>query len=215
MSAYNETKALADVLVRGANGRDLKTVALRPSLVLGEGDRSFVPAMLGQPNNVQIGDGRNRMCVVAAGECARAHVLAAEKLLREYEAGGDGEGGGVGGEAFNIRGGDAPRFFDLCRELWGMEGRPISEEKVWKLNPAFMLGMAKVVEGVFWLVTLGQRKPEVINTMVVLHATSEHTYDGAKARDVLGFESIGEGAAKKALRDSVAWEMGRRKGEKN
>lgn len=120
MDGYNETKAIAEKMVLDSNDFQggLLTVALRPAGIFGPGDRQLIPglrnvARLGQ-SKFQIGDNNNLFDWTYAGNVADAHVLAAEKLLKDPSK--------VGGEAFFITN-DAPSFFwTLARTVWKADG---------------------------------------------------------------------------------------------
>ncbi|KAL7408899.1 3-beta hydroxysteroid dehydrogenase/isomerase family-domain-containing protein [Mrakia frigida] len=85
MDAYNETKARAEALVLGANGRDgLMTCALRPAGIFGPGDRQlisgFASVLTNKQTGWQIGDNNNLFDWTYVGNVAHAHILAADRL---------------------------------------------------------------------------------------------------------------------------------------
>ncbi|KAI0763611.1 C-3 sterol dehydrogenase [Trametes elegans] len=85
MDPYNESKAKAEQIVLEANGKGgLYTVALRPAGIFGPGDRQFVAGLFqvwerGQ-SHIQVGDNTNLFDWTYVGNCAYAHLLAADKL---------------------------------------------------------------------------------------------------------------------------------------
>lgn len=89
---YSATKAIAERLVRAANGVDgLLTVSLRPHLIVGSGDRHLVPrivARAGTGRVPQIGDGTNLVDLTYVQDAARAHLLAADALAPGSPAAG-------------------------------------------------------------------------------------------------------------------------------
>ena len=52
-TSYKISKSAADTFVLEANCEKLRTVSLRLSLVIGEGDNSLVPLWMDAPTNVQ------------------------------------------------------------------------------------------------------------------------------------------------------------------
>ncbi|KAH9846100.1 C-3 sterol dehydrogenase [Lenzites betulinus] len=86
MDPYNESKAKAEEIVLAANGQGgLYTVALRPAGIFGPGDRQFLAGLFqawqrGQ-SHIQVGDNTNLFDWTYVGNCAYAHLLAADKLM--------------------------------------------------------------------------------------------------------------------------------------
>ncbi|KAM5533594.1 hypothetical protein V8D89_012707 [Ganoderma adspersum] len=90
MDPYNESKAKAEEIVLAANGKGgLYTVALRPAGIFGPGDRQFVAGLFqtwqrGQ-SHIQVGDNTNLFDWTYVGNCAYAHLLAADRLIPHSE----------------------------------------------------------------------------------------------------------------------------------
>jgi nucleoside-diphosphate-sugar epimerase len=85
--AYPTSKAAAERLVAEANGRELKTVSLRPHLVWGPGDRNVVPRVLALARRRKlkiVGAGRNLVDCTHITNVVDAHLLA-ERALRESQ----------------------------------------------------------------------------------------------------------------------------------
>ncbi|KII88242.1 hypothetical protein PLICRDRAFT_91995 [Plicaturopsis crispa FD-325 SS-3] len=86
MDAYNESKAKAEEMVINSNGQGgLLTVALRPAGIFGPGDRQVMHGLYqvyerGQ-THFQIGDNTNLFDWTYVTNVARAHLLAADKLV--------------------------------------------------------------------------------------------------------------------------------------
>jgi len=88
IDAYVETKGVAEKIVLDANGKSgLKTVALRPAGIIGEGDRQVIPGILqvlkDGRSNFQIGDNTNLFDATYVGNVVKAHLLAADRLSDE------------------------------------------------------------------------------------------------------------------------------------
>ena len=82
-AAYPETKAAAERLVLAADGEDLSTVALRPHLVWGPGDRTLVPNIVERARSGQlrlVGDGSKLIDTTYIDNAVDAHVAAADRL---------------------------------------------------------------------------------------------------------------------------------------
>ncbi|KAH7913385.1 3-beta hydroxysteroid dehydrogenase/isomerase family-domain-containing protein, partial [Hygrophoropsis aurantiaca] len=84
--AYNESKAQGEALILEANGKGgLLTVALRPAGIFGPGDRQMMVGLYqayqrGQ-THFQVGDNNNLFDYTYVGNLARAHLIAADKLV--------------------------------------------------------------------------------------------------------------------------------------
>lgn len=85
MDAYNETKALAEVLVLEANGREgLLTCSIRPSGIFGprdsQGSLSIVESAMKGQWRVMIGKNNNLFDLTYVDNVSHAHLLAADKM---------------------------------------------------------------------------------------------------------------------------------------
>jgi nucleoside-diphosphate-sugar epimerase len=83
-SPYPHTKALAEQMVIKANSPELLTVSLRPHLIFGPRDRHLLPAVLRVARKgffPHVGDGTNRVDLTFVEDAARAHLLAAGRLV--------------------------------------------------------------------------------------------------------------------------------------
>ena len=202
---YNITKSLADTLVRQANSRDLQTVTLRLCLLVGERDNSFVPGLIGVRTNVQLGDNTNLMDATSASNAAHAHVLAAKALLDPSRAMGP-----VAGEAFNITDGNPVPFWDLSRMIWRPAGSFTPIEKVTVLPVWLAMSLAAVTEWIFFVCSLGRKKPKAMNKLVVSYCVRTHSYSIEKARKILGYNPVSD--LEEEIKRSVKWEMLKREG---
>jgi nucleoside-diphosphate-sugar epimerase len=82
--AYPTSKAAAEKLVLEANDQSLATVALRPHLVWGPGDKNVVPRImaLARAGKLKIvGAGRNKVDITHISNVVDAHLLAEGALL--------------------------------------------------------------------------------------------------------------------------------------
>jgi len=87
-SAYPLTKAVAERDVLAANGPTLRTVALRPHLIWGEGDPHLVPRILARARAGRlriVGEGKNRVDMVYVENAVDAHLLG-EVALRQNQS---------------------------------------------------------------------------------------------------------------------------------
>src|SRR6185503_18587617 len=83
LSCYPQTKAQAERLVLTANSEHLATIALRPHLIWGPGDRHIVPHILKLACAGRlrlVGDGRNLVDSTYIDNAAAAHLLTIDRL---------------------------------------------------------------------------------------------------------------------------------------
>ena len=84
LADYPKTKAMAERAVLAANGVDgLHTVALRPHLIWGPGDRHLIPRLIARAKAgrlMRVGDGTNLVDTIHVDNAASAHLQAAAEL---------------------------------------------------------------------------------------------------------------------------------------
>jgi nucleoside-diphosphate-sugar epimerase len=81
---YAASKIEAEREVLAANSETLRTIALRPHLVWGPGDRQLIPRLLarGRAGALKmVGDGTNRVDITYIDNAVHAHLLAADHLV--------------------------------------------------------------------------------------------------------------------------------------
>ena len=91
ISSYASTKHLAEKLVIAANGQHIKTVALRPHLILGPGDTHLIPTLLLSHKKGRlkiVGDGENLVDVIHINNVVSAHLMALSKLRQKEKIDG-------------------------------------------------------------------------------------------------------------------------------
>ncbi|MBI2520253.1 MAG: NAD-dependent epimerase/dehydratase family protein [Bdellovibrio sp.] len=87
LNHYSATKALAEkyVIQEGRKKDSIKTVSLRPHLILGPGDKNLFPRLLKahiQGRLKKVGNGENLVDIIHVDNAAKAHLLALEKLVQ-------------------------------------------------------------------------------------------------------------------------------------
>lgn len=208
--AYGRTKAMADELVRAANGPELRTVSLRTCHQYGERDEQTIPVAIntcsGNRKLFQIGTGENMMGVVSAENAAIAHSLAAKALLEPSRASGD-----VGGEAFNISDGVPISFWYHMRLIWTF-ARGLNDLVDVTILPAWLgLAVASIAEWLYWGFTFGTKNPPVsVSRIAISYCVHTHTYNIQKARERLGFSPVSNHDV--VIKKAVEWELQSRLG---
>lgn len=178
MAFYPKTKALAEqeVLTAGERG-DLRSVALRPHLIFGPGDRHFVPTILERARQgrlVQVGAGQNLVDVCFIEDCVRAHILALEALA----------GPGVAnGKAYFISQGQPVNLWRWINEVLKLNGLSPIKRKVPKALAFTLAWGFELAHAVMpW-------HPQPLFTrFLVSQMTTHHYFNINRAREDLGFE---------------------------
>ncbi|MFH1434109.1 MAG: NAD-dependent epimerase/dehydratase family protein [Pseudomonadota bacterium] len=197
---YPATKAQAEQLVLSANGAPLvprpgedgdeapatlRTCALRPCGVFGEGDpyhiSSFVREAKAGRLLFRIGDGTARYQHVYVGNVARAHVLAARSLLQPESA--------AAGEVYFITDYPAKNFFDYMEPFVCGLGYAMPSKRRSIPRPV-MIAVACMLESLAWLCRPVKRLALNINRFSVLQLCQDFTFSGEKAARELGYEPV-------------------------
>ncbi len=196
---YARTKALAEQAVIRANAPGLRTCALRPCGMFGEGDPYHVANVLRvvKAGNLpfRIGDGRAAFQHVYVGNVAHAHVLAMRSLLDPESP--------VGGEVYFVTD-DSPavNFFDFME--------PILNELGYTLPPksrsvpyGLMFSLGALLEGIAFLCRPFFRFVPTLTRSSVRFVGHDHTFVGEKARRHFGYEPIY--SESQAIKRTVDW----------
>ena len=192
-SAYPASKAEAERLVLAASGTWLKTVALRPHLVIGPGDRHMMPLVVRRAAAGRlwiIGDGRNRVDLTDVDNAAWAHLDAADAL--------DDPAAACAGRAYFISNGEPVLLWEwLNRILVGLGLPPVTRSL--PLRAARLAAAA--AEGL-WS-TLGLDGEPPITGFLAGALARSHWYDMAPARRDLGYHV--RVPMEEATRRTVQW----------
>ncbi len=189
---YAASKIMAERLILRADSTRLRTTAIRPHLVWGPGDPHLVPRLLerGRAGKLKIvGTGFNRVDISYIDNVAQAHVLAADNLLGEANA---------GGQAFFI-GQEKPVF------LWQWINELFAELGIEQVHNKVPLAAAYAVGSLLELVyTVLQRTAEPPMTrFVALQLAKSHWFSHAVARDLLGY--VPEVSIEEGMKRLVRW----------
>lgn len=155
----------------------------------------------------QLGDGSNMWDFVSVDNMAEAHILLAKALLKNAAI-LDPMAPKIDGEAFNITDGQRHRFWDFPRVIWKAAGwEPPADEskKTFILPTRLALLIAVVLEWIFWVTTLGTRRPGLLSKQQVWISCYTHTYCIKKAKERLGYNPVPDFEA--GLQSAVAWSL--------
>ncbi len=172
---YPATKALAEQEVLAQNSPSLSTIALRPHLIWGPGDRHLVPSVLEKARSgklVIVGDGENVVDLCFIEECVDAHILAMQALAQ----------GEASGKAYFISQGQPIKLWEWVNRIVKLYRCP---EVKRKLPTALANFLATILEGVSNLIP-GKPEPRLTRFMVSQMST-DHWFSIAQAKELLGF----------------------------
>lgn len=202
--AYPTSKAAAEREVLAAHGPELATIALRPHLVWGPGDKNVVPRVvtLARAGKLKIiGPGRNKVDITHISNVVDAHLLAEGALLqchllgdiattdpsRERHPLGDipTRVGGAGGRAYFITNGEPVVLWDWINEILRGVGVPEITAHV-PLPVAYAAG--GVLETVWRL--FGRAGEPPMTRFVAKEMATDHWFDITAARRDLGYHPL-------------------------
>jgi sterol-4alpha-carboxylate 3-dehydrogenase (decarboxylating) len=219
--AYARTKAFAEIMVLNANTSFpssetsikeassegyLLTSALRFPIIYGTHDLVSIPGCLsalqkGQ-TNVQLGDGKNLWSFCSTENACVAHSLLLQALFNPSTLHGAGK---VGGEAFNIHDGSSHLFWDFARCVWKFAGHKAGKGRLIILPSWFAIGLASFLELLYWVFTLGTKRPYNMGKQQVEYACFTHTYSIEKSINILGFQPKDDFECN--LKKAVEWSL--------
>ena len=175
---YPATKALAERSILAANKEGvLHTIALRPHLIFGPGDRHFVPTILERARQrrlVRVGSGTNLTDVCFIEDCVAAHLLALDALDRNSQS---------HGKAYFISQSEPVSMWGWISEVLRLANCPPITRSVPR-NVA--MGAAALMETLS-RVSGGRLKPQ-FTRFLVSQMTTDHYFDISRARNDLGFQ---------------------------
>ncbi len=195
--AYPTSKAAAERLVSEANSTTLATVALRPHLVWGPGDKNVIPRVIARARAGKlkiVGSGRNKVDLTHIANVVDAHLLAEEILTGSSRSNAvplsgtchtmydKFRGDAAGGRAYFITNGEPVVLWDWINELLGGLGIASVEKKV-SLRTASSAG---AVMEMLWRVLPLKGEPPMTRFMAKEMAT-DHWFDLSAARRDLGY----------------------------
>jgi nucleoside-diphosphate-sugar epimerase len=186
---YPTSKAAAEREVLAAHGPSLATVALRPHLVWGPGDKNVVPRVLSLARTGKlkiIGAGRNKVDVTHISNVVDAHLLAEGALATCNLIGYKGSGQpGAGGKAYFITNGEPVILWDWINQLLRGVGIPEITKHV-PLPVAYTAG--GVMETLWRVLPLKGEPP--MTRFVAKEMATDHWFDITAARRDLAYHPL-------------------------
>ena len=178
-AAYPKTKAAAEKIVLEAAGERLATVALRPHLVWGPGDRHIIPGLLRRARNGQlrrIGRQEKKVDFTYIDNAVHAHLVAAQRLA---------PGSPISGRAFFVTD-------DRPVPMWGFINRLLEAADLPPVTKTVHPRVAYAAAGLIEMLYRGFRlrsEPRLTRFLVEEMATA-HWFDISAARRDLGYRPL-------------------------
>jgi nucleoside-diphosphate-sugar epimerase len=192
LAHYPRTKAEGEQVLLAANGqrladgRQLRTVALRPHLIFGPHDEHLMPRLISRARKGRlriIGNGKNEVDWTYVDNVAHAHLCAAEALRAED--------GCAAGKPYFITNGEPVNAWSWFNDILQKLGMPPLQRKV-PLAVARRIG--RIMDSTWRTFSLSGEPP--LTEFAAVQVATTHTYSIENARRDLGYEpkvSLDEG----------------------
>lgn len=177
LTAYAETKMLAEKKVIEANDQSFWSISLRPHLVFGPGDLNLIPRLLEarRQNKLKIiGDGKNLVDILYVENAAQAHLLALKALSSNPK---------VRGQNYFIGQGPVV-LWDFINTILKKNGLLPVSTKI-PLSLAYALGA--LIE-FFLMITGNTNLHPPMSRFIALQLGMSHCFSHDKAENELGFK---------------------------
>lgn len=176
-ASYPKTKAEAEKCVLASNSSNLATVALRPHLVWGPGDRQLLPRLWSRARAGRlrlIGNGEKKVDTTYIDNAVGAHLAAADRLSPQAMC---------AGRAYFIAQGEPTPAADLINAFLEAAGLPPETRRV---PSAFAWWAGAAAEAGYRL--LGRQEEPPLTRFAAEQFSTAHWYDLGAARRDLGYE---------------------------
>ncbi len=200
--AYPTSKAAAELVVLQAHSANLATIALRPHLVWGPGDKNVVPRVIALAKSGKlkiVGAGTNKVDITHIANVVDAHLLAEGALMGAVAGGADPGSGGIsnrpgstppattgpGGRAYFITNGEPVVLWDwINRVLCGVGLPPVTK----KVPQSVAYAAGGLLEA-WWRVSSRTGEPPMTR-FVAKEMATDHWFNITAARRDLGYHPL-------------------------
>ena len=174
-TAYQDTKAQAErLVVQACEEGVVRAIILRPHLIWGPGDTHFVPRIIKQAKTLRrVGDGKNRIDTTYIYNAAKAHILAAEKLMTNQA---------LSGRIYFISQGEPIYLWDMVNHLLVAAGQHPVKKSIPK-GLAYAIGW--VLECVYK--SMGIASEPRMTRFLANELSRSHWFDISAAKRDLGY----------------------------
>jgi nucleoside-diphosphate-sugar epimerase len=180
-TSYCISKYLAEKRVIEANDGRLKTCAIRPADIYGEGDPYHIGSLIGMARKgfyVRLGNGKSKCQHAYVGNVAHAHLLAAAALLNGNEQ--------VPGRAYFITDGPPVNFFSFFDTFVEAAGYRIWPKNLW-LPRRLAYALGSISESIAFLLRPVKKYTPKMSRFAVTYTCTDYTFGSDRAREDFGF----------------------------
>lgn len=181
-SVYGRTKAEGEQLALAANGKELRTVVVRPCCIFGEADPWHTQPLLDMAERgrlIRVGDGRARSQWSYVGNVAHLHRIAGAALLAPEARGA--------GEVYFVTDVEPANFFDFLAPMLAAAGHRLPG---WSLPRAPLYAVGAFLEAAAHLARPWVRFEPTLTRFAVDFVTQDFTIRTDKARRQLRYEPL-------------------------
>ena len=180
-SYYCTTKYLAEKRVLESNSDILKTCALRPADIFGEGDPFHIGSLIGMAKGgfyIRLGDGKTKSQHVYVRNIAYAHVLAAKALLEGNKK--------VAGNPYFVTDSPGSNFFTFFDHIVLEAGYRIWPGNLW-LPRRFAYVIGSISEFIALILRPIIKYTPKMSRFAVLYTCTNYTFNAERAKADFGF----------------------------
>lgn len=192
-SPYASTKALAEQAVLAAhNPSSMRTIALRPHLIWGEGDPHLLPRVISRHRAGKlkiVGEGKNMVDLTHLDNVVHAHLCAFRSMVSRDD---------LGGNAYFIGQNEPVALWKWLNEIFSALGLPILESSV-SFKSAYRIG--SVIEKIWNLFHLTNDPP--MTRFVASQLAHDHWFSTSAAKRDLGYRPVINMA--EAMQKTLPW----------
>lgn len=174
---YPKTKSIAEQMVLKANSLEVKTLALRPHLIWGQGDTNLIPTILEKARSGKlaiIGDGNNLVDLSYIEDCVAAHLNAMEALDNNPKS---------NGKAYFVSQGEPINLWQWINKVLKYHDIPAVSKKV---PYAVAYPLACAIETFCNILPFNLEPP--LSKFLVSEMATDHYFDISRAKELLGYQ---------------------------
>ena len=192
-SPYASTKALAEQAVLSYhNTQGMRTIALRPHLIWGEGDPHLLPRVISRHRSGKlkiVGNGKNLVDLTHLDNVIHAHLCAFQSMSADSL---------LGGKAYFIGQNEPVALWQWLNEIFDQLNLPPLKKSV-SFETAFLLG--QVIEKIWSLFRLSSDPP--MTRFVATQLAHDHWFSSLAAERDLGYQPLI--SMEEAMQKTLPW----------
>ncbi len=174
LTAYPETKAMAEKLVRKAALKGLNTIIIRPHAIWGPGDNHLFPRIIKKANRLKrIGREECLLDTLYVDNAADVHILASNRLLEDPS---------LSGNVYFVSQDEPIKIWDMIDALLDVADLPPVKGQI-SANVAFKIG--SFFEFIYRFLRIKKEPP--LTRFMVTELSTHHYFNISKVKEELGY----------------------------